>query len=400
MKSIIFGADNSSHSSAVTNYNWITATFPSSWNSTESQRTAVVSEGFTLTNLYVEIDTQPGVGKSFTYKIRKNGADTALLVTIADTNISGTDSVNSATFSAGDTISISSNPSGTPATNTAQYWNMQQEGTNGAMIGGASTTASTSAANYSSLFGASSSGSQWSATEADKQTIIPTPGTLKNLYVKAETAPSGVTSYDYTIMVNGSPSAITTNMSGANTTANDITHTVSVSAGDTVSFLSSPNSTPTATRSGWSLSFSPTTDGESFFGFGSAAAISNTLTIYEQPLGLGNNGWNINENIRYMVLGPYTLTKLYVSIPTAAGSGVTRTLTLRKAGADTGLAVALPNTTSGNTTSTVTYSQGDKFTLQAAVTGGTAATSAGAHTGVLLYIAPTTSTNSGFFNFM
>src|SRR5665213_2238180 len=104
MKSVIFGGDNSAASTSAVNYNWITAVMTSSYNSTEAARQTVVPVATTIDQLYVEIDTAPGTGKSYTFRLRKNNADTALTVTISDGNVSASDSSHSVSFAAGDTI--------------------------------------------------------------------------------------------------------------------------------------------------------------------------------------------------------------------------------------------------------------------------------------------------------
>jgi hypothetical protein len=64
---------------------------------------------------------------------------------------------------------------------------------------------------------------------------IPFSGTISRLFVSCETAPSGGT-FVLTIQVNGTDSALTCTVADGATTGSDITHSVSVSAGDILRF--------------------------------------------------------------------------------------------------------------------------------------------------------------------
>lgn len=66
--------------------------------------------------------------------------------------------------------------------------------------------------------------------------LLATNGTLKNLRIKVSTSPGVGQTYTYTVMKNGVATTITCTISGAAaTTASDLTHTVTVAAGDTYS---------------------------------------------------------------------------------------------------------------------------------------------------------------------
>jgi hypothetical protein len=98
--------------------------------------------------------------------------------------------------------------------------------------------------------------------------------------------------------------------------------------------------------------------------------------------GFGTGTMAVDGDISYM----------RVKLTTAPGGAVTRTYTLRKNGADTGLAVALgPADTEGSASSTVSFVAGDEITIGLVNTGGTPATS---HAGIGLTWNPTT---NGYF---
>lgn len=68
---------------------------------------------------------------------------------------------------------------------------------------------------------------------------VPTSGTLRNLYVRARVA-GGVAGVDFTVRVNGAPSALTANLPLGNLNASDTTHSVAVTAGNVISVEAKP----------------------------------------------------------------------------------------------------------------------------------------------------------------
>jgi hypothetical protein len=91
--------------------------FNSRSSTTESNIEQIVPVGGTLSNLYVRLDGTPGgasTGKSYTFTVRKNGADTTVTCTILETATTCSDTTNSVTFNAGDRISIKTVASGGP----------------------------------------------------------------------------------------------------------------------------------------------------------------------------------------------------------------------------------------------------------------------------------------------
>jgi hypothetical protein len=71
-------------------------------------------------------------------------------------------------------------------------------------------------------------------TESSVDNIVPYAAVLRNLYVKAETAPSAAESFVYTVRVNRVDTAITATISNTDTTANDTSNSVTIAAGDTI----------------------------------------------------------------------------------------------------------------------------------------------------------------------
>lgn len=391
MKSVLFGSDNSTPNETAVSYNCINATVFSSWSTNQALRNAVVPGPIMLSNFYLKTDIAPGAGNAYIFTVMKNNNPTTLEITIADANTVGTDTTHSASFAAGDVISLRSTPVGAPATLSVETWNsLVQTDTQTAPVLSVSGSASNSATSYGVMSGGQAQPSGWSTTETDMQIIVPTSGTLSHLYNIVSSTPGSGKSWQYSLMVNGVATSLQTTIANTTTTANNTAVNVSVAAGDTISMRCIPSGTPTNSSMSFSVLFTPTIEGESFFGFGSSVA-PLASTSYEQPLGLGTNAWSGNEANRPMTFGPYSITKMYVKLVTAPGVGATRTFTLRKAGVSTALAAAISDVaTTANITSNVTFLQGDQITLQSSVTGSPAAATGGVHAGFLVYIAPDT----------
>lgn len=387
MQSYIYGTDGDSPSTSATQYNFIHASALSSWNNTQTNRDTVVPHDLTLDRLRVEVTTAPGVGRSWTFALMKNGAATGLTCTISGANTSAEDLSNTVSYAAGDTISIRSVPSGTPSSTGNLWWSVRQEADNlFAVIGGAAQNASNTATNYNNLMSASS----WVTTDLAVQGVVPCPGVFSNLTVQLSAAPSSTNTRSFEIWVNNSSTGVVVSFTGTDTFMQDTVNTVSVSAGDTVSLRSTISGTPTAANVAWSCSFNPDTDGQSFLVYGDSAGPNTSDVNWEQPMGRGANQWvGAGQEInRQIMLDTTTMKAMYVALQFAPGSGGDSfTFNARIDEADTSVDVPIVNaSTTGNITGqNVSITAGEKLSLQctpAVTPGGTSV-----KTGILFEIA-------------
>jgi outer membrane protein assembly factor BamB len=104
---------------ASTNY---VPMFNSNRSAVESEVQQFMPVAGTVSNFYVNLDGSPGTSRWYTFVVRKNGADTPLTCTIADTDTTGSDLTNSVSFAAGDYISIMSTPSAANPTGRSMLW--------------------------------------------------------------------------------------------------------------------------------------------------------------------------------------------------------------------------------------------------------------------------------------
>jgi hypothetical protein len=91
------------------------AAFEGHADSSESIVEQSVPAAGSISRLFVKLTSGPGAGASYTFFVRKSGADTALACTISGTAATCSDLVNSVSFAAGDLLSVRVQPTGGPA---------------------------------------------------------------------------------------------------------------------------------------------------------------------------------------------------------------------------------------------------------------------------------------------
>jgi len=98
--------------SGGTNYQPLAMNFD--W-ATEIQIPQIMAHYGAITNVRLNLTVAPGVGKSFTFTLRKNFVDTAITFTISGTSTSGSDTTHTVVFAEGDFLDWAYTSSGTPA---------------------------------------------------------------------------------------------------------------------------------------------------------------------------------------------------------------------------------------------------------------------------------------------
>ncbi len=106
------GGNNNAQSASAVEWEW-NGSFQGP--STESEAQAPVGPtGFIATGLYIERSAAPGVDKQYVHLLRDTATNTALTVTVAGTNTSGSLLAQSVPFVDGDLINLKTTPTGTP----------------------------------------------------------------------------------------------------------------------------------------------------------------------------------------------------------------------------------------------------------------------------------------------
>lgn len=176
-----------------------------------------------LSKLIVVLDGTPGAGKSYAITVRKNGSDQALTCTVADTSTTCEDIINSVTFSAGDVVSVSTTPTGTPTTRYLTVGARFSSSISGLFVhsGVANSAASTSATNYGAVNGSIAP----TSSTATNNMSYPTGLYAVRYYAGITTAPdngAGVQSYTYSLrdQTAGADSMASCRIYEANTSCN------------------------------------------------------------------------------------------------------------------------------------------------------------------------------------
>lgn len=234
------------------------------------------------------------------------------------------------------------------------------------IIGSTSSAPSTSAVNYNSP--TSGGTGSWGTVEATRSQVVPHAMTLDRLRVAVTTAPGAGKSYQFTLMVNGVASTLTCIISGTATSEQDIAHSVSLNAGDTISLRCTPTGTPAA--SGvcyWTIRQSAT----DLFGVLGQNVASPTTGTNWQPA--QNRALISSTNVLANQIVPTAgvLKNLFVNYRSAPGASNSLAVTLYVNGVASTLTTTVSGTAtqSSDTTHSVSVNAGDKIALQLVATG-------------------------------
>jgi len=346
---VIVGGTYDTLAGAGTEYNVLMGT--GVWNATESANHQLMPTAGTISSLYVQLSANVGAGATQIITLMKNGAATALTVTISAGASTGNDTGHSVSFVAGDTVSLRSTVTGAPGTPVATWSTIWTPTTAGESIMLMNLTSNTIQTWYGQLQGVNVG----SATEAYYKAPMPTAGTFSKLYVKLTADPgTAPDNYRFYLRKNTANSALTVNVIADATTGNDTVNTVSVVAGDIVNYAIVPENTPsTASTVAMGLVFVSSTSGESVILGGAAlnAPSAAAVNYYELSGGINAN-WDATEANRYQLANAMTISKFYVWLNAAPdnGGGVQYvTLAPRANAGVTGLSVTISEAdTTGN----------------------------------------------------
>lgn len=349
----------------------------------------------TIYNVYANVSVAPGVGTSVVFTLIKNGSATSLVVTISGTNTSATNTTTRVSLAQGDLACWQVSITGSPAASfmgLSCVLNGQVPGYT-TMVFGASAASSTGATQYIALFGNAPSG-----TEASTTVVSPIAGTLDRLYVNLSTAPTAGKSYAFTLRNNTANTALTTTVSDASTSNSDLTHSVSISAGDLLAISIVPSGTPTASFAQFSMRLNPIVDGESPV-FGRGFNLTNSAATYQSLLGAQGSG-QASETSIIQTISPMaiSLKKLYLFFGTAPSLGKSWVVSSRKNSAGGNLTATMSDTanTASDTTNSDSLIAGDVYNWLITPSG-TPTASGSAKISAVTYIQPTNGDFLGVF---
>lgn len=344
------------------------------WTTSASNAASVIPVAGTISNLEVNFPTT-GTG-SYIITIMKGGVAQTLTCTVnLATSARASDIINSFTVAAGDLVAIRCDPNGTtPTANTTVQVSMLFTATTSGesfLIGGYAA-----GANAGNTFLIPMANAQDSSAAQANQ-VMPCPGVIDHLYYRVSAAPGAGKTRTLELLVNGasvSPNPIILTIADAATTGSDLTHSVSVVAGDLICLQDVSTGTPTSALLAFGARFVPTISGESVMPSlwaASPAALTNRFSNAS-----GATGGSVTTDAACFNLAPiaFVARKLYISAITAPGSVTTRDVFLRQASASSTLTAQLTGaaTTANDTAHSVNVAVGDVIdymvTSSAAVT--------------------------------
>jgi len=354
LEQVLFGGYLNLLPTVTTEYNSLMGGL--SWSATELYVYGLVSTDGLIKQLRLKLydvagdPASPGAGKKYTFTLMLNGAPTALTFDIADAATSGSNMVTEIDITGGDTVSLQCDPDNTP---TARYaaWSCVFEGDTekeSLIFGVASDYLHQINTEYGQVMCAAAF---YSLVENDHRQVVPTAGTIKNLYVKLSIDPgTAPEAFRFTLRKGGASQTLTVTITADDTTGSDLVNSFAVVAGDILTIMVEPLNVPSETpRAAWGMTFVADIDGESIVLGGSTDALDNAATEYIYLSSSIFVPWSATETHRYQLGQVCTLKKLYMLLSAAPGAGNSYTFTIRIAGADSNVVTTVADAaTTGN----------------------------------------------------
>lgn len=363
MRQVLFGGNQgNSPSAASTTHNPIQGS--AAWVTPGGAYDVLFSPAGTLGTLRVAVSAAPGAGNSLQFVVLQNGVASALSVTISDAETSGSDTINTLTITPGDRISLRCIPTSSP-TVSGVVWSSAFTGdvANQSVLAGG--TAGNLISNGGVEFGMLALADVATAAEVDHEQLIPTPGTIRNLYVRTSATPLAVgSSYTFVVRRNGVDTTLLCVVTQATNLCNDLANSFTVAAGDVISIESTPAAGPRAVTVAWGCTFVADTDDESLV-FGQGIGLDDTDTEFTPLAKNDDAAWTTTER---SVMGQVcTLKRFHMRLRTAPGAGNSFAFTMRVNAGSGNQTITISNTdlTGADLVNTDVLADFDLVSLQA-----------------------------------
>lgn len=270
------------------------------WTSNENEVRFVVPADGTIKGFSGNATSASGTGKSMSIVVRKNGTDTALALSFADSTQQASSSEEVAVYD-GDIITLKSSPTNSP--NSSKYsGSIEFEPTTATqtiMMGSSGSTQLNNTTKYYSPF----SQGNGTTTYTDVQNVITEKGggvfgTIKKIRVALVNAPGGSNSRTFTLFKNSVATGLTvTAAAGAVTVSAE--YDVEVSDGDTVTLQAVANGSPVATEAAWGFVIEPANENEYLLCGYSRTTLPTSGSTYDYNfINGGNASWNPTKTDR------------------------------------------------------------------------------------------------------
>lgn len=315
----------------------------------------------TLDKLKVSYQAGIGAGANKDLYVRKNGANSALVTSVAPATLTGEDTTHSVTVAQGDLITMIHDARGTGG---GCYWTVNFTPDVSTQAIWSSLQHSNSSAVATQYHAVGANGGAGDNTESAVRLMWGIYATIDTLYVKQTVAPGAGKSRAYRVMLNGVATGSTLTISDAATSGQATGLGIVIAPTDELALQMVPSGTPAASSVNYGIAYVPTTAGQWNITGRSSDVVSAS---FFSPI---NSQSRASTEATSTVGGDsggattWDLQKLYWKLSAAPGSGKSRSITLRMSAANTALTATIAHpATTAVATATVTVGDEDELCM-------------------------------------
>ena len=353
------------------------------WHVDESRSIMLVPTAGKFVEMNIKIDTAPsGASKKYTFSLMVNGvASTTLTGDITDTATTLTVTMDQS-ISAGDRVSLESDPVASPAAFGRIDGNFIWEPTTDDeyiyMGGHPSNTLNNASEEWSPLNGGAHT---WGGSRNKRAQTMPTAGTIKKLAIFVDGSPGVGKTFTFTVDKDGTGSTETVVIDDGdeNVTQFNNNDIWTITAGDNMAFSCVPASTPDIANAICSCVFVPTTTGQIPLLGGSGDNAMNIAATEYMQIGEQQNLTGTRTSVDLELVNVnITFETFYVQLNSACGGdGYDCNLEIDTVSDETiDVAIAGTGTAFNTTGASVDVVAGEKLSIELVPDAGSAPTSA------------------------
>lgn len=287
------------------------------------QTTSLMPVSGKVKRLLVRCEAGPGIGLTRSFTIQKNGVDTGIVVTLTGAGtgngVSFGEVSGSIDFAAGESLNLKNEASGTTTDSgstkiaveveCAEYTSM--------LLTGTVSNLTNAVDNWMPIQGRGSS----TVSAVNCTSIFPTSGVIQNARAALSGPPGSAKTYTFTLYKNGVATAITFTISGSSATeGSDLTHSVSVVAGDKLYWHVAVDSGATNRTCALGAEFRPTINGESVHTYATSISTTDTAVRYQSLAANNDASYQSSPVNRIFISTAATFKKFYLEQDTAPGA--------------------------------------------------------------------------------
>jgi hypothetical protein len=319
---------------------------------TEAQAVGIVASAGTMRGLRVQLRTANDADEAYTFSLRLEDGGGTMQTTGLACQVGNSSSTCSndtpVTIAAGRKVSlmiVADEQTNEAAANAKWSVKFISDGGNESVLMGTNQFDADGPV-YGPLHGANNAGE---TDIKDSATLIPTAGTIKNLYVKSSDVQAGAERV-YEVLHNGASASPTmtctiTGEGGTTDNCSDLGAGFTVAAGDLIVLSYDDTATHVSHWVAAGVAFVADTTGYFIIASSTDDVVKSEGTIEKLQIAAGDSTANTNQAYVRTNLNAFTVVNWYVDIDTAPGVGETWDVSLWNEGASTDFTCQMANTT-------------------------------------------------------